>query len=83
MSYFDLEKYVERLQDFKGELVIQTCFLRGEHNGLKIDNTTQEEIALWTEHIKKINWKNLIKKRSLNRLFLRILLGNLFFGRVP
>ena len=51
---FDLEKYVERLQDFKGELVIQTCFLRGEHNGLKIDNTTQEEIALWTEHIKKI-----------------------------
>lgn len=51
---FDLEKYVERLQDFKGELVIQTCFLRGEHNGLKIDNTTQEEIALWTEYIKKI-----------------------------
>ena len=51
---FDLEKYVERLQDFKGELVIQTCFLRGEHDGKKIDNTTEEEITLWMEHIRKI-----------------------------
>ena len=51
---FDLEKYVERLQDFKGELVIQTCFLRGEHDGKKIDNTTEEEITLWMENIRKI-----------------------------
>ena len=51
---FDLEKYVEMLQTFNGDLVIQTCFLRGEHNGVKIDNTTEEEISLWVEHIKKI-----------------------------
>ena len=52
---FDLEKYINILREFKGNLIIQTCFLRGEHNGIKIDNTTEEEITLWTEHIKKIN----------------------------
>lgn len=54
---FDLEKYIELLQKFKGDLIIQTCFLRGEHNGVKIDNTTEKEVDLWVEHIKKINPK--------------------------
>ena len=52
---FDLEKYINTLQEYKGNLIIQTCFLRGEHNGVKIDNTTEEEVSLWIEHIKKIN----------------------------
>ena len=52
---FDLEKYINILQEFNGDLIIQTCFLRGEHNGVKIDNTTEDEINLWIEHIKKIN----------------------------
>lgn len=51
---FNLEEYISLLQEFKGNLVIQTCFLRGEHNGVKIDNTSKEEVALWIEHIKKI-----------------------------
>ena len=52
---FDLEKYINTLQEYKGNLIIQTCFLRGEHNGIKIDNTTEKEVSLWIEHIKKIN----------------------------
>lgn len=52
---FDLNEYIKLLQGFKGNLIIQTCFLRGEHNGVKIDNTTEKEVALWVEHIKKIN----------------------------
>ena len=52
---FDLEKYINTLQEYKGNLIIQTCFLRGEHNGVKIDNTTEKEVSLWIEHIKKIN----------------------------
>ena len=35
-------------------MVIQTLFLRGTHNGKKIDNTTDEEINLWLDHLKKI-----------------------------
>lgn len=50
---FDLDKYIETLQEFKGDIIIQTCFLRGEHNGVKIDNTSENEITLWIEHIKK------------------------------
>lgn len=51
---FDVENYIQLLQKFNGDLIIQTCFLRGEHKGYKIDNTKEEEIRLWTEHIKKI-----------------------------
>lgn len=57
---FDLEKYIELLMTFKGDLSIQTCFLRGEHNGMKIDNTTKEEVDLWIDHIKKIKPKKVM-----------------------
>ncbi len=52
---FNLERYISLLQEFKGDLVIQTCFLRGEHKGVKIDNTIKEELSLWYEHIERIN----------------------------
>ncbi|MDE6010796.1 MAG: radical SAM protein [Muribaculaceae bacterium] len=41
---FTVEKLVEALKQFSGEGIIQTMFLRGEHNGRKIDNTTPEEV---------------------------------------
>ena len=51
----DLEQYIKDLQRFNGQVIIQTLFLRGEHNGQKIDNTTEEEIGLWLGHLQKIN----------------------------
>jgi len=50
----NLEQYIEDLQRFEGQVIIQTLFLRGEHNGKVIDNTTDEEINLWLDHLKKI-----------------------------
>ena len=50
----NLEQYIEDLQRFDGQVIIQTLFLRGEHNGQKIDNTTDKEINLWLDHLKKI-----------------------------
>ena len=35
------------LQQFHGDFTLQTCFLRGEHNGLPIDNTTPEQLDAW------------------------------------
>ena len=52
---FDMGKYIKTLLEFKGDLIIQTCFLRGEHNGVRIDNTTEEELKLWYDIIKRIN----------------------------
>jgi len=49
-----LEKIVEQLGRFSGNLIIQTLFLRGMHNGHAVDNTTDEEIGQWISHLKKI-----------------------------
>jgi wyosine [tRNA(Phe)-imidazoG37] synthetase (radical SAM superfamily) len=45
---------IEELVKFEGRLIIQTLFLRGEYEGRKINNTTQEEIEEWLKALKKI-----------------------------
>ena len=51
---YSVEKVVEQLQDFGSECIVQTMFLRGEYNGQKIDNTTEEEVTAWLSLIEKI-----------------------------
>lgn len=41
---FTVEKVVDALKQFKGEGIIQTMILRGEHDGRNVDNTTPEEV---------------------------------------
>ena len=50
-----LEKIINNLLSFEGKLIIQTLFVRGNHNGNFIDNTTATEIEAWLEVVKKIN----------------------------
>lgn len=38
---------IEWLKQFNGDFTLQTCFLRGEHDGQIIDNTTPEELQAW------------------------------------
>lgn len=52
---FTVEKVVESLRQFEGQAIIQTMLLRGEHNGQKIDNTTDEEIEALIEAYKEIS----------------------------
>jgi len=52
-----LEKVVEQLRNFGGNLIIQTLFLRGKHNGSTVDNTSDEEIERWITLLKKVNPK--------------------------
>lgn len=35
------------LTQFDGDFTLQTCFLRGTHDGERIDNTTLEEVQAW------------------------------------
>ncbi|WP_295961513.1 radical SAM protein [uncultured Alistipes sp.] len=44
---YSVGKVVEQLKSFDGHLTVQTMFLRGEYNGQRIDNTTEEEVAAW------------------------------------
>lgn len=50
----EVEKLIGELQKFRGHLIVQTLFLRGEYGGRKIDNTTPEEIDAWLRALKKI-----------------------------
>lgn len=45
---------IENLKQFNGQLIIQTLFLRGIHNGKVIDNTTSEELEAWLQAIETI-----------------------------
>ena len=51
---------IENLQKFDGNLIIQTMFLRGEYEGEKIDNTTDEELTAWINALKLIRPKQVM-----------------------
>lgn len=42
-----VQTILEHLKLFNGDFTLQTCFLRGEHNGQRIDNTTPDELHAW------------------------------------
>jgi wyosine [tRNA(Phe)-imidazoG37] synthetase (radical SAM superfamily) len=45
---------VDNLVEFKGDLTIQTLFLRGIVEGKVIDNTIPGEVELWLKHLERI-----------------------------
>ena len=52
---FTCEKVVEQIAQFGGQCVVQTMFLRGEHDGQRIDNTTAQEVEALIEAYKQID----------------------------
>lgn len=48
------------LDQFNGDFTLQTCFLRGEHNGQVIDNTTPEELAAWYQAVETLHPKQIM-----------------------
>ena len=48
------------LQQFNGDFTLQTCFLRGEHNGLPIDNTTPEQLSAWYQAVDTLHPKQIM-----------------------
>ncbi len=45
---------VELLRVFNGEFVMQTMFLRGNYQGVHIDNTTEGEVTAWLEVVAEL-----------------------------
>lgn len=52
---YSLRKVIDAMKKFRGEIIIQTMFLRGEHNGEVVDNTTPEEIEAWINVLREIH----------------------------
>lgn len=50
----NLQEIVDNLKKFQGRLYVQSMFLRGTHRGKYVDNTTEEAVNHWLEHIDKI-----------------------------
>lgn len=48
------------LGQFDGDFTLQTCFLRGEHNGQIIDNTTPEELQAWYKAVDILHPKQIM-----------------------
>lgn len=57
---FTVNRQIEDLKKFNGNLIIQTLFLRGKLKDGAIDNTTEEEVSLWLEALKIIRPKQVM-----------------------
>lgn len=51
---YSVAETVERMKGFEGRLIIQTLFLRGDYDGQRVDNTTEEEVSAWLELLREI-----------------------------
>ena len=51
---YTVERTVELMQLFDGEMILQTMFLRGEYEGKAIDNTREEEVEAWLRLVERI-----------------------------
>jgi len=51
---YSIENTVAALQQFKGEFILQTLFLRGEHKGVRINNTTPREVEKWLQIVAQL-----------------------------
>ena len=52
---FTIAELTEQMKQFEGNFIIQTMFLRGEHNGEKFDNTTEKEVNAWLNILEEVH----------------------------
>ncbi|MEO8759379.1 MAG: radical SAM protein [Bacteroidia bacterium] len=52
--------FINKLKEFKGDLIIQTIFLKGLYNNEIIDNTNEDEVNLWLKALQEINPKSVM-----------------------
>lgn len=57
---FTVDRVVDGLKQFRGTGVIQTMILRGEHDGIPVDNTTDREIEALIDAYKSIGPKEVM-----------------------
>lgn len=51
---YDLEKIIRHMKAFNGKAIIQTMFLKGEVDGVSVDNTGDEYVEPWIKTVKEI-----------------------------
>lgn len=59
-SSYSVKDIVEGMKAFEGKLIVQTMFVRGEHEGKAFDNTKPEEVSAWTDLMREIKPKQIM-----------------------
>ena len=59
-EHLTVKQIIEWLAQFNGDFTLQTCFLRGEHAGQTIDNTTPEELEAWYKAVETMHPKQIM-----------------------
>ena len=59
-EHLTVKQIIEWLAQFNGDFTLQTCFLRGEHAGQTIDNTTPEELEAWYKAVDTLHPKQIM-----------------------
>jgi wyosine [tRNA(Phe)-imidazoG37] synthetase (radical SAM superfamily) len=60
LGKFKVDKVIEQLKSFNGNLIIQTMFVRGTYNGKIVDNTTEKELLAWIKALHEIKPKQVM-----------------------
>lgn len=53
-KHYTVRQVVDGMKSFKGELIVQTMFVRGEHDGKIVDNTTESEVSAWRDLMREV-----------------------------
>ena len=51
---YDVNDIISQMKAFEGQLIIQTMFLKGTHDGLSVDNTTDCYVLPWLDAVRDI-----------------------------
>lgn len=51
---YDMNHVIDGLKAFHGNLIIQTMFMKGTHDGISVDNTTDSYVIPWMKVVKEI-----------------------------
>ena len=54
-SRYDLPALIKQMQAFNGKCMIQTMFMKGDWQGVSVDNTGDEYVLPWLEVVKSIH----------------------------
>lgn len=57
---YSIEKQIELFKKFEGNIILQTMFLKGMHDGKQFDNTTDQEVKAWLHVVKETKPKEVM-----------------------
>jgi len=57
---FSIKEIIKHLKRFEGNFILQTMFIYGEFEGIKVDNTTDKEIEAWINIVSILNPKEVM-----------------------